>query len=150
MPLLDRYRVLLEQIQHQESALQAFNKRKREFEKIWTDREVDMTHPVLLPSLYDPLRNSAARTFRLAEIEQSEKQKIRVLTSEPNFVAPFLSRHARGEDVRRAYDDCLRKMELEHRSLVDELKQIHEEVSTLTISSVCECADPFIHTFFTT
>lgn len=127
----ERYEVLLEQLKHQENALKAYDERKREFEKILTDREIDMTNPVLIPSIYDPLRNSAARTFRLAELERSEQQKINAMTSKPDYISPYLNENVKNQKLGHVYDECVRNMQFEHNQLMDELKKIHEKVNRL-------------------
>lgn len=119
----------MEQLQCQADALKAYNNRKREFENILTDREVDLINPVLLPSIYDPLRNSAARTFRLAELERMEKEKHDALSSDPKYIAPYLKENMKNQDLRNAYDECVHNMELEHYKLIDELNKIHEKVN---------------------
>lgn len=66
--MLERYSVLLEQLKQQEKSLLSYEKRSKEIARILTDREVDEMNPILLPSIYDPLRNSAIRTFTLAKV----------------------------------------------------------------------------------
>lgn len=127
--MLERYTVLLKQLQCQEDALKAYHNRKREYENILTDREVDLINPVLLPSIYDPLRNSAARTFRLSELERIEKKKHDALSSNPKYIAPYLKENVKNQDLRNAYDECVHNMEFEHYKLMDELKKIYEQVN---------------------
>lgn len=68
VPKLDRYLTLLEQLRCEEKSVLAYETRRNEIENTLVGRLTDHEHPNLTFSIYDRLRNSAARNLRMAKV----------------------------------------------------------------------------------
>lgn len=60
--------MLLEQLQHQNACIKAFEERLLHIESTIVEHQNNTVHPILTSSIYDPLRNTASRSRRLAEV----------------------------------------------------------------------------------
>lgn len=65
---LDRYLTLLEQLRCEEKSKLAYESRKNEIENTLMGRLADHENPNLTFSIYDRLRNAAARNLRMAKV----------------------------------------------------------------------------------
>lgn len=65
---LKRYYTLLEQLRDQEKCINEFNQRLLHIESTLVEHQNNAEHPILTFIIYDPLRNSIARSRRLAEV----------------------------------------------------------------------------------
>lgn len=65
-----RYHMLLEQLRDHERCVEAFNARQLEIKSMLLEHQNDTENPILTNSLFDPLRNTAARSRRLAEVSR--------------------------------------------------------------------------------
>lgn len=68
MPKLKRYYTLLEQLRDQEKCINEFEQRLLHIESTLVEHQNNAEHPILKFTSYDPLRNSIARSRRLAEV----------------------------------------------------------------------------------
>lgn len=66
--LLKRYETLLVQLRDQERCIGEFEKRLLHIESTLVEHQNNAEHPILTFSIYDPLRNTIARSRRLAEV----------------------------------------------------------------------------------
>lgn len=129
---LKRYLVLLEQLKAQEECQKAHKKRSDDIGHTLAERETDMENPILDFSIYDPLRNSGARSLRMARQEQYEKQRNNTLSSAPNFITPYLVRFANeapnANESIEIYEKCLRNIQTDYTDLLNHLQQMYEQV----------------------
>lgn len=68
VPKLDRYLMLLEQLRCEAKSILAYETRRTEIENTLMGRLTDHENPILTFSIYDRLRNSAARNLRMAKV----------------------------------------------------------------------------------
>lgn len=80
---LDRYRMLLTQLRDEEKSKLAYEARMNDIEKTLMARKTDHENPILTFSIYDRLRNSAARNLRMAKVRYFVY--IYLLTEEENL-----------------------------------------------------------------
>lgn len=130
---MKRYHVLLDQLKAQEECQQAYKKRNDDIIQALAERKMDMENPILNFSIYDPLRNSGARSLRMARQEQYEKQRCAALSSPPDFIAPYLVRFVNGQpnatESIEIYDKCLTNIQTDYTDLLNNLQQLYEQVS---------------------
>lgn len=130
---LKRYHVLLEQLKAQEECQQAYKKRNDDIVQALAERKMDMENTILNFSIYDPLRNSGARSLRMARQEQHEKQRCAALSSPPDFIAPYLVRFSNGQpnaaESIEIYEKCLKNIQTDYTDLLNNLQQLYEQVN---------------------
>lgn len=68
MPKIKRYYTLLEQLREQDKCVEAFKQRMLHIESTIVEHQNNAEHPILTLSIYDPLRNTASRSRKLAEV----------------------------------------------------------------------------------
>lgn len=68
MPKIKQYYALLEQLREQDACLEAFEKRMLHIESTMVEHQNNIERPILVSSIYDPLRNTSSRSRRLAEV----------------------------------------------------------------------------------
>lgn len=61
--------MLLEQLREQDACIKAFDQRLLHIESTIVEHQNNVEHPILIKSIYDPLRNTASRSRRLAEVK---------------------------------------------------------------------------------
>lgn len=61
--------MLLEQLREQDACVKAFDRRLLHIESTIVEHQNNIEHPILTKSIYDPLRNTASRSRRLAEVK---------------------------------------------------------------------------------
>lgn len=64
--------MLLQQLREQDECIKAFEKRLLHIEATIVEHQNNAEHPILTSSVYDPLRNTASRSRRLAEVTSNE------------------------------------------------------------------------------
>lgn len=130
---LKRYHVLLDQLNAQEECQKAYKKRCDDIAHTLSEHKMDMANPILNFSLYDPLRNSGARSLRMAQQEQYEKQRCAALSASPDFIAPYLVRFVSGRpdatESIEIYEKCLKNIQTDYTELLNCLQQLYEQVS---------------------
>lgn len=65
---LKRYQMLLEQLRDHERCIAAFEGRNFEMKSMLLEHQNNIENPILTHNAFDPLRNTAARSRRLAEV----------------------------------------------------------------------------------
>lgn len=128
-----RYHVLLDQLQAQEECQTAYKKRSEDIAQTLSDRKSDMENPILNFSIFDPLRNSGARSMRMAKEEHYEKQRCAILGSSPDFIAPYLVRFVNGKpnatESIDIYEKCLQDIQNDFTDLLNNLQQLYDQVN---------------------
>lgn len=139
---LERYHVLLDQLKAQEECQQAYRKRNDNIAQALAERKMDMENPILNFSIYDPLRNSGARSLRMARQEQYEKQRCAALSSPPDFIAPYLVQFANGKpnasESIEIYEKCLTNIQTNFTDLLNNLQQLYEQVNHHDWIIICD------------
>lgn len=75
MPKIKRYYMLLEQLREQDACVKAFEQRLLHIESTIVEHQNNSEHPISTKSIYDPLRNTASRSRRLAEVKATSQKK---------------------------------------------------------------------------
>lgn len=133
MSKLERYHVLLEQLKTQEECQKAYKERTDDIGHTLSEHKTDMENPILNFSIYDPLRNSGARSLRMAQHEQYERQRHAALSAPPDFIAPYLVRFASGRpnasESMEIYTKSLENIQSEFTDSLNNLQQLYEQVN---------------------
>lgn len=132
MSKVKRYYTLLDQLRDQEKCIAAFEHRLMHIEATLVEHQNNAEHPILTFSIYDPLRNSIARSRRLAESDRLEREIKHAMSSTPDILAPFLvhfvSKPTATESLQ-IYEQCLNNIRSDYEAMLNHLKQQHENVS---------------------
>lgn len=130
---LKRYHVLLDQLRAQKECQKAYMKRSDDIGHTLSEHKMDMENPILNFSIYDPLRNSGARSLRMAQQEQFEKRRCATLSSSPDFIAPYLVRFVNGNpnasESIEIYEKCLNHIQTDYTEQLNNLQQLYEQVN---------------------
>lgn len=124
--------MLLDQLDAQDECQRAYAERIEIIRGTLSDRKSDVENPILNFSLFDPLRNSGARSLRMARHEQYEQLRSAALTAPPDFVEPFLVRFANNGQPNATqsmeiYEKCLKNIQFEYTELLNHLQQVYEQ-----------------------
>lgn len=68
---LNRYHMFLEQLRDHNCCVAAFDARMLEIKSMMVEHQNNIENPILVNNVFDPLRNTAARSRRLAEVSLS-------------------------------------------------------------------------------
>lgn len=128
---VEQYLLLLEQLRAEEHCMKAYKLRSDDISQIAQNRSDEMANPTLSFSIFDSLRNSAARSMRLARQEQLERRKELVLKSQPDYLAPYLVRYSHRKPTNTESETimnaCLRDFEAEYVYVLNELQRAYED-----------------------
>lgn len=128
---VEQYLLLLEQLRMEEKCQNEFKSRSEFIAKLLKTRNDETEIPALTFSIFDPLRNAAARSMRLSRQEQLERRKELALKTEPDLVAPYLIRYSNRRpttsESETIMNACLLDIETEYRHVLDELCRAHED-----------------------
>lgn len=131
MSKLKRYYTLLDQLRDQDKCIKEFEHRLMHIESTLVEHQNNAEHPILTFSIYDPLRNSNARSRKLAESDRLEREMKHAMSSTPDILAPYLvqlvSKPTATESLK-IYVQCLDDIRSDYEAMLNHLKQQHENV----------------------
>ncbi|KAH8417308.1 hypothetical protein KR222_008691 [Zaprionus bogoriensis] len=131
---LELYRLLLEQLKSEDQIRKQFERIQDDISNIFDLRRVEKSEPQLKFSLFDPLRNGAARLIRMQQYEEEEEQK-RIVASKPaDFLAPYLvsynEQELTEEQSMTAYNACLNDLKSRFVLLLNNLQRQYEDLTS--------------------
>ncbi|XP_037947146.1 coiled-coil domain-containing protein lobo [Teleopsis dalmanni] len=131
-PPLDLYLLLLEQLKQEEKLIKLF-------EKVWDDmnatldlRLSEVMNPKLKFSIFDPLRNGAARAIHIKQYEDEEAYRLKVESNPPDFLAPYLVAYDNEITPKESYvafTSCLLDLRTRFVTLLNCLQRQYEELT---------------------
>lgn len=128
---VEQYLLLLHQLRDEEKCKQEYEARASTIRQIFQQRARESENPTLTFSIFDALRNSAARSSRLAKQEQIERRKELALKSAPDFLAPYLVRYSNrrpnNAESMAIMNACLSGIENEYAYILNELQHSFED-----------------------
>lgn len=132
MTSVELYQMLLKLQKEEERSGKAFNERWDEIQKNLATREVEFSDPKLKFSIFDPLRNEAARQLRIQRYEQMRAREELAKTQLADFLAPYLVRFEgqppTAEEAEQCKYDCLTDFKRYYLDMFEELRARYEEL----------------------
>lgn len=131
MSKIKRYYTLLDQLRDQEKCIKDFEHRLMHIESTLVEHQNNTEHPILTFSIYDPLRNSIARSHRLAESDRLEREMKHAMSSTPDILSPYLVHYTSkptATESLKIYEQCLNDISSDYDALLNHLKHQHENV----------------------
>ncbi|TDG39687.1 hypothetical protein AWZ03_013891 [Drosophila navojoa] len=132
---LELYKLLLEQLQSEDRIKKTFIAVQDDISNIFDQRNREKTDPKLKFSLFDPLRNGAARALRMQQFKE-EQEKKRELASKPaDFLAPYLVPFKDQDELTQeqsvaAYNACLNDLKTLFVTLLNNLQRQYEDLTS--------------------
>lgn len=128
---VEQYLLLLQQLRAENNCKADYWQRCYFIKTIEQTRVDEMSTPTLKFSIFDALRNSAARSLRLSRQEQLERRREMALRADPDFLAPYLVRYSKSKlNVAQSLEmkaACLEDLRSEYVHMLNELQLAYEE-----------------------
>jgi len=145
---------LCEQLQYEDHLRKNFEKIFEDINNVFDLRKSEKAEPKLKFSIFDPLRNGAARAIRMRQVnealnhkdntlipymhfiqfEEEEELKKEIASKPADFLAPYLVPYKHQEELtpeqsQNAYNACLNDLKSRFVSLLNNLQRHYEDVS---------------------
>ncbi|XP_034488171.1 coiled-coil domain-containing protein lobo [Drosophila innubila] len=132
---LELYKLLLEQLQAEDQIIKQFEKIQDDISNIFDLRRWEKMEPKLKFSLFDPLRNGAARAIRMQQYNEEEEQKREIASKPADFLAPYLIPYKDQEQLTQeqsmgAYHACLNDLKTRFVVLLNNLQRQYEDLTS--------------------
>ncbi|KAH8406514.1 hypothetical protein KR215_003942 [Drosophila sulfurigaster] len=132
---LELYKILLEQLQAEDQIRKQFEKVQDDVNNIFDLRRWEKQEPKLKFSLFDPLRNGAAREIRMQLYEQEQQHKKEMASKPADFLAPYLIPYKDQEQLTQeqsmgAYNACLNDLKTRFVVLLNNLQRQYEDLTS--------------------
>ncbi|XP_017079987.2 coiled-coil domain-containing protein lobo [Drosophila eugracilis] len=132
---LELYRLLCEQLQYEDQLRKNFEKIFEDINNIFDLRRSEKAEPKLKFSIFDPLRNGAARAIRMRQFEEEEELKKEIASKPADFLAPYLVPYKDQEELTpeqslNAYNACLNDLKSRFVSLLNNLQRHYEDLTS--------------------
>lgn len=91
-------------------------------------RQNELNNPQLKFSIFDPLRNEAARRIRMSKYEMLKEQHELTMRSDPDYVAPYLIIYGKNEPLNEeiseiVFHECLAEFKSKFQDIRSELEE---------------------------
>ncbi|XP_037717570.1 coiled-coil domain-containing protein lobo [Drosophila subpulchrella] len=132
---LELYRLLRDQLQYEDQLRKNFEKIFEDINNIFDLRKFEKAEPKLKFSIFDPLRNGAARAIRMRQFEEEEELKKEIASKPADFLAPYLVPYKDQEELTpeqslNAYNSCLNDLKSRFVSLLNNLQRHYEDLTS--------------------
>nr|XP_039150659.1 coiled-coil domain-containing protein lobo isoform X2 [Drosophila simulans] len=132
---LELYRLLCEQLQYEDHLRKNFEKIFEDINNVFDLRKSEKAEPKLKFSIFDPLRNGAARAIRMRQFEEEEELKKEIASKPADFLAPYLVPYKHQEELtpeqsQNAYNACLNDLKSRFVSLLNNLQRHYEDLTS--------------------
>uniref|UniRef100_A0A336LWC1 Dynein regulatory complex subunit 7 n=1 Tax=Culicoides sonorensis TaxID=179676 RepID=A0A336LWC1_CULSO len=134
MSNVELYLLLKQLMLDEEKSCKAYQERLIEVEQNLKNRQIQDENPKLMFTIFDPLRNEAARKLRMERYEQMRIREELAKTQLADFLAPYLVRLGSDRKLSKAeYDlakkDCLSDFRQYYLDMLNELQRRFEELT---------------------
>uniref|UniRef100_A0A0A1WGW2 Dynein regulatory complex subunit 7 n=1 Tax=Zeugodacus cucurbitae TaxID=28588 RepID=A0A0A1WGW2_ZEUCU len=130
---LELYKLLLDELKHEDKVKKQFDKIIEEINGIFDLRRQEIKYPVLKFSIFDPLRNGAARELQMRKAAEEEAFKLEMSRKPADFLAPYLipykTRSLTYEESWAAYNACLYELKTRFVGLLNDLQRQYEDLT---------------------
>ncbi|KAH8294045.1 hypothetical protein KR054_007712 [Drosophila jambulina] len=130
---LELYRLLRDQLKYEDGLGKSFIKIFEDINNIFDVRRSERAEPKLKFSIFDPLRNGAARAIRMKQFEEEEELKREIASKPADFLAPYLVPYQdelTPEQSLYAYNACLNDLKTRFVSLLNNLQRHYEDLTS--------------------
>ncbi|XP_041564943.1 coiled-coil domain-containing protein lobo isoform X1 [Drosophila elegans] len=132
---LELYRLLRAQLQYEDQLRKNFEKIFEDINNIFDLRRSEKAEPKLKFSIFDPLRNGAARAIRMRQFEEEEELKKEIASKPADFLAPYLVPYKHQEELTpeqslNAYNACLNDLKSRFVNLLNNLQRHYEDLTS--------------------
>lgn len=126
------YSLFLEELGEEERCRKDYVHVCNDIADLMSVRQNELNNPQLKFSIFDPLRNEAARRIRMAKYEMLKEQHDLAMRSDPDYVAPYLIIYGKNEQLNDEiseiiFHECLDEFKLKFRDIQIELDEKLEE-----------------------
>ncbi|XP_020817902.1 coiled-coil domain-containing protein lobo-like [Drosophila serrata] len=130
---LELYRLLRDQLNYEDQLAKTFQHIFDDINNIFDVRKCEKIEPKLKFSIFDPLRNGAARAIRMKQFEEEEELKKEIASKPADFLAPYLVPYQgelTPEQSLYAYNACLNDLKSRFVSLLNNLQRHYEDLTS--------------------
>ncbi|XP_070073327.1 coiled-coil domain-containing protein lobo [Drosophila takahashii] len=132
---LELYRLLCAQLKYEDQLRKNFEKIFEDINNIFDLRKFEKAEPKLKFSIFDPLRNGAARAIRMRQFEEEEELKKEIASKPADFLAPYLVPYKHQDELTpeqslNAYNACLNDLKSRFVSLLNNLQRHYEDLTS--------------------
>ncbi|XP_030383025.1 coiled-coil domain-containing protein lobo [Scaptodrosophila lebanonensis] len=131
---LELYKLLLQQLEHMERVKKQFDKIQSDIYNLCELRKTEKKEPKLKFSIFDPLRNGAARAIRMKQHEEEEEHRREIAGKPADFLAPYLvpfgNQELTFEQSAYVYNACLNDMKIRFVNLLNNLQRQYEDLTS--------------------
>nr|XP_017020697.1 coiled-coil domain-containing protein lobo isoform X2 [Drosophila kikkawai] len=130
---LELYRLLRDQLSYEDQLRKNFEKIVDDINNIFDVRRSEKSEPKLKFTIFDPLRNGAARAIRMKQFEEEEELKKEIASKPADFLAPYLVPYQdelTPEQSLYAYNACLNDLKSRFVSLLNNLQRHYEDLTS--------------------
>ncbi|KAH8295267.1 hypothetical protein KR018_009457 [Drosophila ironensis] len=132
---LELYRLLRDQLAYEDQLRKNFEKIYDDINNIFDLRKLEKAEPKLKFSIFDPLRNGAARAIRMRQFEEEEELKREIASKPADFLAPYMVPYKdQGELTQEQsmiiYNACLNDLKSRFVSLLNNLQRQYEDLTS--------------------
>ncbi|KAH8251910.1 hypothetical protein KR038_010902 [Drosophila bunnanda] len=130
---LELYRLLRQQLSYEDQLTKSFQQIFDDINNIFDVRKAERLEPKLKFSIFDPLRNGAARAIRMKQFEEEEELKKEIASKPADFLAPYLVPYQgelTPEQSLYAYNACLNDLKSRFVSLLNNLQRHYEDLTS--------------------
>lgn len=129
---VELYLFFLEELREEERCRKDYLHVCRDIEDLIQVRQNELNNPQLKFSIFDPLRNEAARRIRMAKYDMLKEQHDLAMRSDPDYVAPYLIIYGKNEPLNEEvseiiYHECLSEFKSKFKEIQVELEEKLEE-----------------------
>lgn len=142
---VELYLLFLQELREEERCRKDYMYVCKDIEDLIKVRQNELNNPQLKFSIFDPLRNEAARRIRMAKYEMLKEQHELTMRSDPDYVAPYLIIYGKNEQLNNEaseiiFHECLEEFKSKFKDIQAELDEKLDE---------CEKESKQFKTFFT-
>lgn len=129
---VELYLLFLQELREEERCRKDYLNVRRDIEDLIQVRQNEMSNPQLKFSIFDPLRNEAARRIRMAKYEMLKEHHDLAMRSDPDYVAPYLIIYGKTEPLSNelsevVFHECLGEFKSKFTEIQMELEQKLDE-----------------------
>lgn len=130
---VELYLMFLQELREEERCRKDYLNVCSDIEDLMRVRQNELTNPQLKFSIFDPLRNEAARRIRMAKYEMLKEQHELAMRSDPDYVAPYLIIYGKQEPLNNELSEII------YHEVLGEFKSKFTEIQSELEKKLDEC-----------
>lgn len=130
---VELYLLFLQELREEERCRKDYLRVCNDIEDLINVRQNELNNPQLKFSIFDPLRNEAARRIRMAKYEMLKEQHEHTMRSDPDYVAPYLIIYGKNEPLNNEISEII------FHACLDEFKSKFKEIEIELEEKLEEC-----------